>query len=270
MIKNTPKYSNFTDEQISTMANNLILKDIRNSFAHGNFEISYDIYTKRLYYILQPKRKDFVVDIPIIISKDALFKANRLHVGRLGTKFSLLTRDQIDNKLKTEFGGQLKELILPVDMLKLAENYIDRKVKHAERYKPHTSRYLAIYYPLLVSQMTYEQDDYYNLFNKNSNIFSKIAHIRNAVSHNGFEFDNTTLAINHTDREETLTDPLEKSVRLLKLVRDQKNLIRWLQQTHHAEEDITQQMIEVSKNFFDSIFVDGEYEQELQDESNLL
>ena len=260
-IKAHPRFSHLSEEEVSTMAHNMILKDIRNSFAHGNFEISCDIYTKKLYYVLQPRRKDFVVDKPIIISKDALFAANRQYVGKLAGRYMFLDREQLEYKAKHEFGNELKSFVLPVDMLRLAENYLDNKQKHYQRYKPKTSRYLAIYYPLLVSQMTYEQDDYYHMFNKNSNIFDKIAHIRNAISHDGFEFDNQTFDITHTDRAEVSTDPLEKSVRMLKLVRDHKNLLIFTENFGFSEE-AQQHLTEGIKAFFDSLFVHGGYEEE--------
>lgn len=263
MIKATPKFASLSEEEVSTMAHNLILRDIRNSFAHGNFEISCDIYTKKLYYVLKPRRKDFVVDKPIIISKDALFAANRQYVGKLVGRYMFLDREQLQYKAKTEFGTELKEFVLPVDMLRLAENYLDGKQKHYQRYKPKTSRYLAMYYPLLVSQMTYEQDDYYNMFNKDSNIFDKIAHIRNAISHNGFAFDNQTFAVTHTDREESTTDPLEKSVRMLKLVRDHKNLVFFTDKFNFSEE-AKQYLVDNIKTFFDCLFVHGGYEEEVE------
>lgn len=264
LISKTPKYAIFSNEKIETMAHNLILRDIRNCFAHGNFEIGYNIHSKRLYYILRPKRKDFVVDQPIIISKDALFAANRRYIGKLGTRYMILSPEEIEQKVKNNFGTDLKEFVLPIDMLRLAENYLDGKMDRFRRYRPREGRYLPLYYPLLVSQMTYEQDDYYNMFNRESNIFGKISHIRNAISHNGFEFDNQTFDITHIDRNSSTTDPLEKSVRMLKLVRDHKNLASFSKQLNFRESD-TQYLIDNIKSFFDSLFVYGGYEQESEE-----
>ena len=261
LVKAHPRYATLSEEELSTMAHNLILRDIRNSFAHGNFEISCDYHTKKLYYVLWPRRKDFVSEKPIIISKDALFAANRQYVGKLAGRYMFLDREQLEYKAKHEFGNELKSFVLPVDMLRLAENYLDNKLKHFQKYKPKECRYLALYYPLLVSQMTYDQDDYYNLFNKQSNIFDKIAHIRNAISHDGFAFDNQTFSITHTDRDDSTVDTLEKSVRMLKLVRDHKNLCFYTEEFGFSEEG-QQQLIEGIKTFFDCLFVHGGYEEE--------
>jgi hypothetical protein len=263
-IKSHPRYSNLTEDQLSTMAHNLILRDIRNSIAHGNFEIDFNIHTKKLYYILRPRRKDFVVDTPIIISKDALFAANRQHVGKLSIKFILQSKEQIQNTAYNSFGNTLKDFVLPVDMLKLAENYLDVKLKHYNRYKPNENRYMALYYPLLATQMTYEQDDYYNMFEKDSNIFHKIALIRNSISHNEFSFNNKTLDITHTDREKTTTDSLQKNVEMLKLIRDHKNLVIHTKKLGFDSSN-SQYLIDKIKCFFDSLFIHGAYEEELSE-----
>ena len=76
LIKATPKFSHLSDEEVAIKAHDMIVRDIRNSFAHGNFEISYDIYSKRLYFVLMPRRKDFVSSLPIVVSRNALKKAN--------------------------------------------------------------------------------------------------------------------------------------------------------------------------------------------------
>lgn len=261
LIKAHPRFSNLTDDEVNAMAHNLILKDIRNSFAHGNFEISFDIYSKRLHFVLQPRRKDFVSDKPIIISKEALLKVNRNFAGKMGLRYMFLKPEQFDERVKTQFGTELKNFILPIDMLRLAENYLDTKKKYYEKYKPTEPRYIPLYYPLLVSQMTYEQDDYYNMFNKDSNIFAKIAHIRNSIAHDGFEFDNKTFDITHTDRDVESTDPLLKSVRMLKIVRDHKNLVHLMKETYGLSSD--EHLINGIKQFFDSLFVEGGYEDEI-------
>ena len=138
---------------------------------------------------------------------------------------------------------------------------MDTKKKYYEKYKPTEPRYIPLYYPLLVSQMTYEQDDYYNMFNKDSNIFAKIAHIRNSIAHDGFQFDNKTFDITHTDRDVESTDPLLKSVRMLKMVRDHKNLVHLMKETYGLSSD--EHLINGIKQFFDSLFVEGGYEDEI-------
>ena len=265
-IRQTPKYDEFSDEQISTMAHNLALKDIRNSFAHGNFEINFDIYSKRLLFVLKPKRKDFVVDAPIVISKDSLFRANRDHLGKVAVKLSAGFNKNFKYDIDAHLGDNFRVLVLPADMLRLAENYLDKKIKSYEKYKPTENRYGPLYYPLLVSQMTYDQSDYYNMFNKDSSIFEKISHIRNAISHNGIKFDNKTFDVSHTDRNDVTVSTIEKSVHMLKLARDHKNLILYCEERDLSADGL-QLLTNSVKEFFDTLFVQGGYEQEFPNSS---
>jgi hypothetical protein len=155
IIKSKPKYAKFSDEQIDTMVKELILKDIRNSFAHGNFEIDYDVYSKRLNFVLKPVRKDFVVDKPIVISKEELFKLNQSYINKRVRPYKYFTEEQLESKVRTNMGEPLKDFLLADDMIKLAANYLDTKLKHYQKFKPEQGKYLFNYYPLLVSQITY-------------------------------------------------------------------------------------------------------------------
>ena len=109
--------------------------------------------------------------------------------------------------------------------------------------------------------MTYEQDEYYNLFNKDSNIFKKIAHIRNSVAHNTYKF-NKKLDIDYKDRDRNMNNTLEKTVGLMRFARDQKNMIQYLQKRIQPRV-FDQRNIDTIKKFFDEIFIYGGYEEEL-------
>lgn len=265
MIKSSPKYANFTDEQASTMAHNLIIKDIRNSFAHGNFEIDYDVYSKRLNFVLKPQRKDFIVDEPIIISKEALFDINRQQLKRKAMPYTFLTTEQFSYKVKSSHGEQVKDFLLAADMLRFAENYLNPKLKHYERFKNPENRALINYYALLVSQMTYEQNDYYKLFNRDSNVFAKIAHIRNSMAHSGYDVSivfgkKIEPTVSHQDRADIETEPLSKIVTMLKIIRENKWLIEYIKRNKDNDEYI-QKLIGDLKTVFDELFVYGGYEQ---------
>lgn len=265
MIKSKPKYEHFTDEQVCTMVHNMILKDIRNSFAHGNFEIDYDVYSKRLNYILKPQRKDFVVDKPIIISKQDLFDINRQQLKRKAMPYTFLTTEQFSYKVKSSHGEQVKDFLLAADMLRFAENYLNPKLKHYEKFKNPENRSTINYYALLVSQMTYEQNDYYKLFDRDSNVFAKIAHIRNSMAHGGYNvnivFDKKSEpTVSYQDRTDIETEPLSKIVTMLKIIREDKWLIEYIKRNKDNDE-YTQKLIGDLKTVFDELFVYGGYEQ---------
>lgn len=253
LIKSSPKFSSFSDDQISTIAKEMILKDIRNSFAHGNFEISYDIYTKKLNFILKPRRKDFITDTPIIISKNALFKANRRFVANSGTPFFNLSKEETEQRIVNRFGENLKKLILPAKMLKLSEHYLENPEKFAKPLELNSIDYGFIQYLLSATRITYEQDDYYKIFGKNSNIFSKIAFIRNSIAHDSFVFDNNISTISYTDRTETLDESLNKTTSSLVLANIQKDLIMERLKKGNTSEESIKSLAEVLDNIFNAI-----------------
>ena len=243
----------------------MILKDIRNSFAHGNFEIDYDVYSKRLNYILKPQRKDFVVDKPIIISKQDLFDINRQQLKRKAMPYALMSREQFTSKVKSSHGEQIKEFLLAADMLRFAENYLNPKLKHYEKFKNPENRATINYYALLVGQMTYEQNDYYNLFGRDSNVFTKIAHIRNSMAHGWYNINlklNKRIepTVDHQDRNDHETEPLSKIVTMLKIIREDKWLIEYVKRNKNNDA-YAQKLIGDLKTVFDALFVYGGYEQ---------
>ena len=271
LIKLNPKYSSFSEEQVSQMAHNLILKDIRNSFAHGNFEIDYDVYSKRLNYVLKPHRKDFVVDKPIIISREALLKVNRQELRHKATPYKLMSPNQLLESMLTNHGEQVKNFLLMSDILRMAENYLDTKLKHYEKFKPAERCYTVDYYALLVSQLTYEQNDYYNLFNKDSNIFKQIAYMRNTMVHGGYELEydfyaKTPPEITYTDRDNVKTETLGKTVATLRVLRECKWMIDFFKNKQGTDK-YTQSVVENAKMAFDKLFIyDNEFGEGLLDE----
>ena len=62
-----------------------------------------------------------------------------------------------------------------------------------------------------------------------------------------------------------MVNTLEKSVHLMMFARDQKNMMRYLQQRIQPRE-LDQKNIDTIKKFFDEIFIYGGYEGELGNE----
>lgn len=245
LIKANPKYAHYSDEEVSNKVKELIIKDIRNCFAHGNFEISYDIHTKKLYYVLQSKRKDFVSDKPIVISKNALLKVNKKFIEPLGRSLSKLSPSELSSRACTHLNMDLKRLIIPVEMLKLAEHFLNLKTLN----NMNQSKYALIHYVLLASKITYEQNDYYEMFGKDSNIFQAISHIRNSIAHDGFSFINGISTIQHQDRANLTTDSIEKNVSILYIADIQKSLINSVKKNNHSEHAINDLKEELKKIF---------------------
>ena len=234
-IKSLPKFSGYTEAQIQGEAHKIILKDIRNCFAHGNFKISYNVYTKKLNFVLFPQRKDIDIDIPIVISKHQLQKALAKSLSRTALKYQILTVAQQKDMINNNLNSALQSLMLPMQLFKIAEYYLE---KNTQKLTVDKKRFALIQYALLLSQITYEQDDYYNIFGKNSNMFKKIATIRNANAHSNLIFGELAKRITYIDRTKSLDESLQSSISALLIAQNLKESILSLIKTGANSEGI--------------------------------
>ena len=272
-IKNHPKFKHLTDDEIVNFVQNTIKKDIRNCFAHGNFGISYDTNTKRLFYVLHPQRKDFVCHEPIIISKNSLLSANKKFLNKLGKRFMFYSDEMLQNLLNRNFNKTLKSFMLPTQMLKLSDYYLGgKKAPYKSQVLYDEKLYYLIDYVLLSTKITYEQDDYYNIFGKNSNIFDTISLIRNSLAHDNYEFVDLAHKVNYVDKDRSLSETVGESAIKLLIVDTQKQIINNLKNKHSADSinDLAERFTEIFDFFFG-----GKYDlkdivdtmNEIQDES---
>ena len=214
-IRSNPKFAHYSEEQVKEAAHNMLLRDIRNSFVH----------TKKLYFVLQPRRKDVMVSEPIIISKNALKKSLAKTLSNTASKYKRFTDLQIRSTVRTNISTPLQSLMLPSQMLQFADYYLEKPQRGVGRLSVDPKRYMLIQYALLITQATYEQDDYYNIFGKDSNIFNKIAVVRNANAHDGIFFGSLAKRITYTDRSKTLDETLQKSTSSLLIANTLKESI---------------------------------------------
>lgn len=252
LIKRSAKFSHLTDSQVAEVAHEMIIKDIRNSFAHGNFKISYDIYSKKLYFVLTPVRKDFRSDIPIVISKESLLKANKQVVARMGLGLKALGDAHLNSVTSSSMGNLLKSFVSPTKMIQLADNYFDKKYA-LQKTKVDERMYFLVDYMMLLSKIVYEQDDYYNIFGKDSNIFQRIALIRNSLAHDSFSLIQDAKEVNYQDRQKSLKETFIKSVTTLITVNKQKELIQ-LAIYKQYDPEIIQELTDALKETFDLLF----------------
>ena len=253
IIKNNPKFSHLTDEELKNKIHEITMKDIRNCFAHGNFEISYDIYTRKLYFVLKPRRKDFVVDKPIIISKDSLTKINHRVLHYMGKSMSKLTQQELMRVIDNDIDVLLKEFLLPTTIMNLADRYLDKDQYKKKNINIKDGYYFTIQYILLVTKIVYEQDHYYNIFGKDSEIFERIALIRNSIAHDNLMFADIAKVISYTDRDKHLEEPLLRSISTLLMADYQKETV-----LKAISDDIDEQELEILKtilkDYFDELF----------------
>ena len=252
LIKSTPKHAVLSNEEVETFAQNLIEKDIRNCFAHGNFEISYDIHTKKINFVLQPKRKDFITPEPIVISKNALLKANKKVINEIGRKYTNFTEQMMQYEIENNLDSALRKFMIPTQMMKIAEYYIGNNPPSKHNVLFDQGIYYLIEYVLLASKITYEQNDYYEIFGAKSNIFEAIALIRNSITHDWFEFKDNATNVSYDDKGKTLFESVGKSASKLLIVDLQKQIIHEMRQKHKHEsvEKLTNDFKEIFEFFF--------------------
>ena len=256
IIKNTPKYSHYTEMQVKQQAHSMIIKDIRNSFAHGNFEISYDINKKDLFFILHPRRKDIVIEEPIIISQESLKDAIMKPIFELSLKLMDGGEKEINRQLSSSLDRLLKSIMLPTQMLKISDYYLEKTNIMNPKLNIDKKRYNLIQYTLLVTQITYEQDDYYKIFGANSDIFNKISLVRNTLAHDSFILSSLASNVDYEDKDRTMNEPLNQSIVSLLLANLLKETIKSTFNKGHKEESINElknQLTNCFKIFFNNI-----------------
>ena len=258
LIKSSPKFSHLNDEGIASVAHECIVRDIRNSFAHGNFEINYNVYSKKLYFVLKPRRKDFISNKPIVISAQSLKKANMEFLSNEAMKYKMMSKSMLNSTISSNMGDILKTMILPTQMQQFADDYLNKKSSFTKRTPMNENRFLFIQYILLVSQITYEQDDFYRIFGKESKVFEKISLIRNSIAHDNFRLVDGSRMIDYQDRDKSLNESLAKSVASLLIAHDQKNGIIYTLDKGHSVDSI-ESLIKLCEYCFDKLFTgDGD------------
>lgn len=260
-MKSHKKFASLSDEEHLKIAKRMIITDIRNSLAHGNFEISYDKYSKKMNYVLMPRRKDFIINEPIVISKQALLEANKKFVESISTSIVSFKFKDEDSKKVLNRSESMKKLVLPVEMLKLSEHYLNNKRNLRQKLSIDEKKYSLIHYILMVAKITYEQDDYYNIFGKDSKMFEKIAFIRNSIAHDSYSFANLTEKVSYDDRDKNFIEKVQESFVSLKVANDQKTLIKGMLDKDYSKESV-QSLVDKLKMFFDMMFCGVEYSPE--------
>ena len=104
-----------------------------------------------------------------------------------------------------------------------------------------------------------KQNDYYNLFGRNSNIFNAISFIRNSIAHDNFEFVDNAHKVNYSDKDRTLSETIGESAVKLLVVDSQKQILCNLK-SQHSNESIAS-LAEKFTEIFD-FFFGGKYKLE--------
>lgn len=208
-LSQKPKYKNYTKEQIDARIEEITMRDVRNCFLHGNFDIRCKNSVFDGEFVLYPTQSEIVSKKKIIVSFEDVF--NKLGLYMQAKALELAKEEQLnfikrivekkdkdenDKQAMREFqkqtqGRMMKEIIIPTTFMALTRFYADQANQDDENIlKGFKNDSLYIENALLAAMLTYNQNDYYNTFGKESNIFKAVTLVRNSLAHNWMEFSN--------------------------------------------------------------------------------
>ena len=135
--------------------------------------------------------------------------------------------------------------------------YLDNSIRRKSDIMFEENMYHLIQYSLLASKITYDQNDYYKIFGKSSNVFDTISLVRNSLAHDNIQFVDNAQNVNYVDRDRTLSESVALSASKLLLVDMQKQMLMNLGEK--AKPENVQDLAERCKDIFD-FFFDGRYD----------
>jgi len=261
LVKADAKNAGKSDAEIDNIVEDMIKVDIRNSFAHGDFEINYDVYTGKMDFVLQPLRRDYASIESIVIDKNAIIKANRKFLADKGKEFKQcmsFSEHIINEAVTTNLSKTLKGFILPLQMQKMVDYYLDKNPPLKSQVLVDDKIYYMVQYVLSSAKITYEQQDYYDIFSKDSNVFGAISLIRNSLAHDNLEFVDNALGVSYADKRASKTESIAESASKLLIADHIKEIIiQQKQEGKHSEASIESLKEELKKMF--DFFFDGTY-----------
>ena len=261
LVKADAKHVGKSDQEIDALVDDMIKVDIRNSFAHGDFEINYDVYTGKMDFVLQPLRRDYASIESIVIDKNAIIKANRKFLADKGKEFKQCMsfyEHIINEAVTTNLSKTLKCFILPLQVQKMVDYYLDKNPPLKSQVLVDDKIYYMVQYVISSTKITYEQQDYYEIFGKDSNVFGAISLIRNSLAHDNLEFVDNAKGVSYTDKHVSKTESIAESATKLIIADHIKELImQQKQEGKHSDASIDALKEELKKMF--DFFFDGTY-----------
>ena len=171
---------------------------------------------------------------------------------------AMLSESMINNAVTTNLSKTLKEFILPTQMQKLTDYYIGKRHLTKSQVLFDENIYYMVQYILSSAKITYEQQDYYDIFGKDSNVFGAIALIRNSLAHDSLEFVDNANGVSYVDKHISKTESVAESASKLLIADSHKQLIKTLLAEGKHSEDSINRFKDKLKEIFD-FFFDGTY-----------
>lgn len=202
------EYSGKSRKELDEIIEEITKRDIRNCFAHGNFEIRYKENVYDAEFVLSPTQSKIVSDEKIYVSFKMVYnclakliheKAQSVMKQDIFKSLEKIVNNKkegkpIDKELickieKESKGEMIKDIIIPVNLLDLTRYYagqsFDQKILNGLK-TGMNSLYMANTF--LATELTYNQSEYHRIFGKDSSVFKAVSLIRNSLAHNNTEF----------------------------------------------------------------------------------
>lgn len=240
-LKGVKKYASLSDAEVDHKAEENVLNETRNCLAHGSFEISFNVHTQKILFILRSKKVERSDASPIVINaKDVLRET---------------TNYFYDIIKKCEFAGgeekfKLQNKIYEMAFLlyaysKYTDNPNENKMfnniiggdKRLVQALSDKRMWATAQYMFYMSMLSYSQDNYYQRFKDkgeepNDEIFDTISLIRNSFIHENTVFEKDTDKVYLRDKNNSAEEEFANIIVKIKLTRDFKNLLDNMSDKH--------------------------------------
>lgn len=226
MIKQKSKYQNLTDEEIAARVEEINLLDVRNCFAHGSFTFACpNSNPKNGFFILNPTHSEITCPHQIVVKFEAVYNAVWDYITLETLKYKHSTN--FLEKAQQDMGKYIDEYIVPTSLQALVDNYFHpnhplamKKTLSSPLFQTHVQNTLSS------AMFALNQNDFYELFGADSEIFGLVKVFRNSWIHN---YTHTT----RDGKEQVLDDP--KNSQLPEAIKDDKYSLSKIMELLHAE-----------------------------------
>ena len=225
--ENVKKYNAFYEDRLNDAiadgmtkedAENVIVDEIRNSLTHGHFEIAYNKHTNKMDFVLKPERTPITSDCPIIIAEKDIVKKLREEFGR-NAIMHLSTMKYKDYHKTQNFQQEIEDVMIPAAMDRIYNFYCDpRENKNKEEVQDGIT-YVSSQYMFLCAILSYFQNDYYNYFGGDSELFQDVRTLRNSFVHNKNNFFGMFNSVSAQDKKKNLDDTTVNLIVQMKYMR---------------------------------------------------
>lgn len=173
-LRSKNKYKSLTSEELDEKIKANNLKDIRNSFFHGNFEVLQEEGLS--WFVLKPERAHNITNHPLLISFEEIYKV-------LGDKFNQQQKEYLSKKIKTEEEkSQYTQKLFTLPFVEMAQYFRNENFNEFQTKDFILKSRAYLYQYLLTVDNSYQQNELMP-FLKNPSQKEQLCVLRNSTAH---------------------------------------------------------------------------------------